>query len=337
MRSKATLLIMLVLSLLLLSASAMADADTDAEFTARLEALLTPAQEGMATGTYAIHTGDTAYVPDVAPAITPYDKRDTTVYPPVNGTFSTSDEAVVTVSGKGEMTGIAEGTATVTYHADDGDHVYEITVSDEALPELVKNYVYTLRQQFYTVKRARLPKYNRYAKWYYGRKNEVGWCGVFTIWCANAAGTNPLKVKQLDTANPPMVQYMREGNVSNQYEGYKALDRWTGIPKPGYTIIYANLENNYKYIHIGSVADVVDRGNGIYQVTTIEGNVSNSIKSYCFLYDSNASNHMAAEVKGQKLQRNMSTLPKEEQTDPLVQYKLITDTWAVFGFGQSWE
>ena len=41
--------------------------------------------------------------------------------------------------------------------------------------------------------------------------------------------------------------------------------------------------------------------------------------------------------KGKKLQYNMSELPAEEQTDPLIQYKLHTDHWSVFGFGASWK
>lgn len=110
---------------------------------------------------------------------------------PVTGPFSSSDESVVTVTDAGLMTGVAPGTATVTYQAAEGEHTYQVTVSDDALPELIKNYIYVLNREFYTVKRARLPKYNQYAKWYYGRKNEVGWCSVFTIYCANAAGANP--------------------------------------------------------------------------------------------------------------------------------------------------
>lgn len=323
--------------LLFLAPAALAADERDQLFDQALAALQTPAQQGQAMSAYALHTGDSAYVPAVAPEITPYDKRETTVYPAVNGTFETSDPSVVTVDEAGLMHGVAPGEAVVTYHAADGDHAYAVSVSDDALPETVKNYVYVLNREFYTVKRARLPKYNQYAKWYYGRKNEVGWCSVFTIYCANAAGSNPIKVKELDLENVPMVQFLREGQVGRQYDGFLAMERFVSVPKPGYLVIYADMSNGYRTVHIGSVTAVEDQGGGIYAVTTVEGNMSNSVKSYSYLYDSNAANHMVGVEKGLKLQNNMAVRPLSQQTDPLVQYELQTDHWSVFGFCQTWE
>ncbi|MEG1891549.1 MAG: Ig-like domain-containing protein [Clostridia bacterium] len=329
--------LMLLVALTSLSPSAFAEEDRAALFDAARAALLTPAQEGMQSGLYFLHTGDSAYVPDVAPEITPYDERETTVYPAVAGNFSSDNQSVVTVSQNGLMEGVAPGTANVTYTAVDGEHVYAVTVGDEYLPEAAKNYVYIAKREFFEVKRARLPKYNKYAKWYYGKKKEVGWCSVFTIYCANAAGTNPLKEKELNLQDPPMVQYMREGQVGNQYDGFLAMNRFVGVPKPGYLVIYADMSNGYKVTHIGSVVAVEDRGNGLYAVTTVEGNMSNSVKSYRYLYNSNADNHLVGTQKGLKLQNNMDVLPADEQTDPLAQYELHTDHWSVFGFCQTWE
>lgn len=276
-------------------------------------------------------------MPCIAPEITPYDERETTVYPPVTGPFSSSDESVVTVTDAGLMTGVAPGTATVTYQAAEGEHTYQVTVSDDALPELIKNYIYVLNREFYTVKRARLPKYNQYAKWYYGRKNEVGWCSVFTIYCANAAGANPIKVADLETEGESPVQFFREGQVGRQYDGFLEMDRFVSVPKPGYLVIYADMSNAYRTVHIGSVTDVEDLGDGLYAVTTVEGNMSNSVKSYCYVYDSNKPNHMVGVEKGLKLQNNMSELPEQMHSDPLVQYELHTDHWSVFGFCQTWK
>lgn len=323
--------------LIALPAAAFAGEDRNALFEAARAALLTPAKEGEQTGSYAIHTSDSAYVPSVAPEITPYDEREATVYPAVNGTFESSDEAVVTVDENGLMTGVAAGEAIVTYHAADGDHAYQITVSDDALPETVKNYVYVLRREFYEVKRARLPKYNKYAKWYYGKKKEVGWCSVFTIYCANASGNEPIKKGDVDLSQVPMVQYLKEGQVGNQFDGFMDMARFVGVPKPGYLVIYADMSNAYRTVHIGSVVDVRDMGDGIYAVTTVEGNMSNSVKSYCYLYDSNKDNHLVGTEKGLKLQNNMAELDEAEQTDPLVQYELHTDHWSVFGFCQTWK
>lgn len=322
---------------MLLTPAAVADEERDLQFQAALDALQTPAQAGQATGAYALHTGDSAYVPAIAPEITPFDERETTVYPAINGTFSSSDEGIVTVDERGLMTGVTEGEATVTYHAVSGEQTYLVTVSSDVPPELVKNYIYVLNREFYSVKRARLPKYNKYAKWYYGKKKEVGWCSVFTIYCANAAGAEPIRQKEIDVENPSPVQFFREGQVGHQYDGFWKLGRFVGVPKPGYLVIYADMSNGYRTVHVGSVTAVEDMGGGIYAVTTVEGNMSSSVKSYCYLYDSNKANNLVGKEKGRKLQNNMAERPAQDQTDPLVQYDLHTDHWSVFGFGQTWE
>ena len=316
---------------------AMAAEDRDALFDEALAGLLTPAQQGEASGTYGLHTGDSAYAPCVNPGIIPYDEQETFVYPEVTGVFTSSDESIVTVDENGVMTGIAPGEATVTCELADGTHIYQVTVGDDQLPETIKNYIYVLNREFYSVKRAKLPKYNQYAKWYYGRKKEVGWCSVFTIYCANASGNQPLGEKEVDVENPPMVQYFREGQVGNQYDGFNAMGRFVDVPKPGYLVIYADMSNAYRTTHIGSVTDVKDMGDGLYAVTTVEGNMSNTVKSYSFLYDSNKTNHLIGTEDRNKLQYNMAELPEEMQTDPLVQYTLHTDHWSVFGFGQTWK
>ena len=65
--------------------------------------------------------------------------------------------------------------------------------------------------------------------------------------------------------------------------------------------------------------------------------MSNSVKSYCYVYDSNKPNHMVGVEEGLKLQNNMSELPEQMHSDPLVQYELHTDHWSVFGFCQTWK
>lgn len=330
----------LLAALILLSGGiALADDETDALFEQAAAGLLSPKAEALQTGELTLRTGETAYVPSVAPEITPADEPDSLVMPAVDGTFESSDPAIVTVDETGLMTAAAEGEATVTYHASAGDVSFAVTVDANALPESVKAMVYVARNEFYTIKRARLPKYNKYAKWYYGKKKEVGWCSVFTIWCANASGNRLLKEEALktETVADTDIIYFREGQVGNQYDCFQSLGRFTGVPRPGYPVIYGDLDNSYRTTHIGIVVDVIDRGDGVYQVTTVEGNMSNSVKSYCYLYDSNADNHTVGVEKGKRLQTNMSTLPAEEQTDPLVQYKLHTDHWCVFGFGASWQ
>jgi len=329
--------ILLLCVLMLIPSISLADDDRDVLFDEALASLLTPAQQGEATGTYGLHTGDSAYAPCVNPGIIPYDEQAEYAYPEVSGTFSSSDESVVVISENGVMTGIAPGTATVTCQLEDGEHTYTVTVGDDQLPETIKNYIYVLNREFYSVKRAKLPKYNQYAKWYYGRKKEVGWCSVFTIYCANASGNLPVGEKEVDTENPLPVQFFREGQVGNQYDSFWSLGRFVDVPKPGYTVIYADMSNAYRTVHIGSVTDVQDMGDGVYAVTTVEGNMSNTVKSYCYLYDSKKANNLIGVEDRNKLQYNMAELPEDMQTDPLVQYTLHTDHWSVFGFGQTWK
>lgn len=328
---------LLLLICLLVPTVSLADESRDALFDQALASLLSPAQQGEQDQAYTLRTNDSAWVPCVSPGVIPYDEQEMFVYPEVSATFSSSDEKVVAVAQNGLMTGIAAGEAVVSCEMADGTHTYTVTVSDDAMPEVIKNYIYVLNREFYSVKRARLPKYNQYAKWYYGRKKEVGWCSVFTIYCANAAGTNPIGEKEVDLANVPAVQFLREGQVGNQYDGFFAMNRFVDVPKPGYLVIYADMDNAYRTVHIASVTDVQDLGDGRYAVTTVEGNMSNSVKSYCYLYDSTKSNHLIGNKDRNKLQFNMSELPAEQQTDPLVQYELHTDHWSVFGFCQTWE
>lgn len=327
----------LCLATLFSSACALTNEERTALFEEALAALRTPAQIGQETGTYTLHTGDSAYAPCVNPGIIPYDQQDEFADPQITGTFTSSDESIVTISPNGLMTGVAPGEATITCSIPEGEFSYSVTVGDEELPEVIKNYLYVLNREFYTVQRKRLPKYNQYAKWYYGKRKEVGWCAVFTIYCANAAGTEPLTLKKVDYANPPMVQFLRQGQVGHHYDGFLDMGRFVSVPKPGYLVIYADMKKGYRTTHIASVTDVQDLGGGRYAITTVEGNMGSSVKSFCFLYDSNKPNHTVGIEKGRKLQNNMEMLPKEFHTDPLVQYELHTDYWSVFGFCQTWE
>ena len=332
------LLAMLLLLLTLFSLTpVLGDEDLTPYFEEALSQLQTPAQEGLATGTYFLRTGENAYVPDVAPEITPADSKTEPEYPPINGTFESSDVAVVTVSEEGLMTAWSEGTCQVTYHTAEGDQVYTVTVGDDLMPEGVKNYLYVINREFNTVQRVRMKKDNQYTRWYYKKKNGVEWCSVFVIYCANASGNAVPKRKNVTEETETAAQFFAEGYPSNQYEGYKKLGRFTGVPKPGYLVIYADMKKAYRTTHIASVAEVTDMGDGVYMLRTIEGNMFNSVTSYCYLYDSKIDNHEVGDVKGLKLQKNMSTVPEEYQTDPRIVYDLNSDHWSVYGFCATWE
>ena len=316
--------------------SAMAAEDLTAYFEAARAALETPAQQALTDGEWELRTGETVAAPFVSTEVIPYDEQAERPLPALEGELISGDESILSVSEDGMVTALSAGETTLTYRTSAGEQVLKVSVSDDAMPQLIRNYIYVLRREFTEVQRARLPKYNKYAKWYYRKKNEVGWCSVFTIYCANAAGAEPVKKGDVDKENPPEVQFLREGQVGNQYDGFLSMGRFVGIPQSGYLVIYADMSNEYRTVHIGSVVDVEDRGDGVYAVTTIEGNMSNSVKSYSYLYDSKLDNHLVGVEKGLRLRSNMAERPESEQVDPLIQYALHTDHWSVFGFCQTW-
>ena len=329
--------VLFLLTLLLLPLSAPASAaDGNALFEAAFAAWLSPAQEALQSGAYALRVGDSAYVPTVAPEITPFDRE--MILPSVEGfSFTSSDPQVVAVSDTGLMTGVQNGTATVACTAANGAQTaFKVTVSADAMPERVKAFVYVARREYLENQRQRLPRANEYTKWYYRSNKEVGWCSVFTIWCANASGTEPIPEEDAVNVQDTQTLFLREGQVGNQYDGFQALGRFTGIPRPGYLVIYANMKNAYLVTHIGVVTEVSALPGGLFRVTTVEGNMSNTVKCYTYLYDSKKSNHLLTAETRDGLQENMSALPAEAQTDPLTQYELSTDSWTVFGFCATW-
>ncbi|MBE5801723.1 MAG: hypothetical protein E7319_05475 [Clostridiales bacterium] len=335
--SSAKRIVALVMALVCLAPlAAFAAEDLTPLFQERLEALQTPAEEGIATGLYTLRTGDSAYMPHVSPGVIPFDQQEETPVPAPQGVFSSDDESIVTVTANGMMTGVSAGETVVRWLSPEGEKTVTVTVADDAITEIAKNYVYVLNREYYSVARAKLPKYNQYAKWYYRKKKEVGWCSVFTIFCANAAGFDPIEEKTLDPEAGYTSLFLREGQVGDQYDGFNKLGRFVGVPKPGYLVIYVDMKKAYLTTHVGSVVAVEDRGNGIYAVTTVEGNMSNSVKRYTYLYDSNCSNHEITTDTRKHLQDNMATLPEAEHTDPLAQYELHTDHWSVFGFCATW-
>ena len=169
------------------------------------------------------------------------------------------------------------------------------------------------------------PKYNKYTKWW---GYACGWCGAFVNYCLDTAGV-PLeptdtfrKVKPHEGGVPYGV---REAAVPKIDTAFQNMERITQIPRPGYLVIYGQ-RDYYAFVHVGLVTDVIDRGDGIYQVFTVEGNMSSRIKRYCYLYDANA-----------PAEKNMSATPEAERTEPDVfQYTPHKDNWYVNEFCQTW-
>jgi hypothetical protein len=310
--------------------------DESALFEAAAAAWLSPREAALQSGTYALHTGGNAYAPPVAPEISPYDSDEAPR--PLSGvTFTSSDEQIVSVDETGLMTGVSDGIATVACAAPDGTKTaFAVTVSKDNLPEQAKAFVYVARREYLLDQKQWLPKANRYTKWYYRSDKEVGWCSVFTIWCANASGFDPIPEEDAATIKDDQVLFLREGQVGNQYDGFAKLNRFVGVPRAGYLVIYANLQNTYLYTHIGIVTDVTALSGGQYLVTTAEGNMSSTVKCYTYVYDSNLSNHLLTSDTRDQVQPNIFRVPEDSRTDPLTQYEPQSEDWTVLGFCATW-
>ena len=183
------------------------------------------------------------------------------------------------------------------------------------------------------------PKNNKFTKWW---GYACGWCGAFTSYCMDTAGI-PLeptdtyrKVKPTGDNAPHGI---REALPSKLFTGFNNMERITNIPRPGYLILYGARDiasaRESSLMHVGLVTDVIDRGEGVYQLFTVEGNIGRTVKRFSFLYDS------AADGK-----HNLSLLPESDWAEPdIYHYDDPRQTkrdgknfgWYVDSFCQTWQ
>ena len=201
----------------------------------------------------------------------------------------------------------------------------------EDMPLAARNFVLTARAEFEKHPFEKLPKANEYTTWFYEDKREIGWCSVFQIYCAYHSGVQLIKHKQDVTVAPEEIISAMEGRVGNVYYVFDAHGRWQqadtmeAIPKPGYIIIYGK-RGSTPYTHVGIVESVKELGDGMYELTTIEGNVNSTIKRMNYRYDATP----------KKKFYNMSVVPEAEITQENCQYTLHNKEWYITGFGNTW-
>ncbi len=221
-----------------------------------------------------------------------------------------------------------EGFATVTCTGPDGlETLYDITVSEEAIPVLIRGAVDLALSEWKDNLGKTFTDRNKYTAWYCGKgpKCHFGWCGGFVSYCLDTAGV-PMDDYNESYPHEGGVPYaVFAAGVGKLLKGYTKMDRVTGIPRPGYLVIYGQRKRS-DTIHIGMVTFVKDRGDGTYIINTVEGNVSSRIKRYCYLYDSTNTD-----------QHNYSALPEEEWTEQDVyQYTVHQKDWFIYAFCATW-
>lgn len=183
----------------------------------------------------------------------------------------------------------------------------EEPVPEDAVPPVIRQAIAVALHEWEALGEKRLPqdpKGNKFTKWW---KYACGWCGAFVSYCLDTAGVplEPTDTYRKVKPHADGVPYgIREAAVPKLYTGFENMQRLTDVPRPGYLIIYG-AKGYYDFVHVGMVTDVIDCGNGVYQVFTVEGNVSSTVKRYSFLYDSTA-----------KREKNLMNLPQDEWTEP---------------------
>ena len=185
-----------------------------------------------------------------------------------------------------------------------------LEIPQEALtpPPLIQSVLDIAYQEWESLGGAALKKSNKYTKW---RNNyEWGWCAGFITWCMLEAG-----VPMMDSDKPVLdaakasedgffhadgVLYVKLANVGDLLTSYLAMNRTTKVPQPGYLLVYG--ASYSRYIHVGMVYDVQPLGDGKFRITTLEGNMRNTVKMYIHDYDMNADEA-----------QNLSMVPKDER------------------------
>ena len=119
---------------------------------------------------------------------------------------------------------------------------------------------------------------NKYTKW---RNNyEWGWCGGFITWCMLENEIPMFDQGKAPKEEVPGLIHMKAAGVGKIYTGYERMNRITNIPQKGFIAVFGNANSKYvkagstPYYHVGLVYDVIQLPNGLYRITTIEGNVS---------------------------------------------------------------
>ena len=163
-----------------------------------------------------------------------------------------------------------------------------------------------------------LRRSNKYTRW---RNNyEWGWCVGFVTWCMLQKEIPMLSRLDTPEKEVPGVVHVKEAGVGKVYEGYRKMNRLSMIPQKGFIAVYGNMEKKYgvsEFYHVGLVVDAELLNNGVYRITTIEGNVTLNFT------DQNNERHKASHTvrmytrdyhpDTEKKKDNLTLVPEEER------------------------
>ncbi len=174
-------------------------------------------------------------------------------------------------------------------------------VIDE-VPEEIQRVLDIAWQEYEAAQGKTFSNLNKYTEWR-GRGVKFKWCGGYVTWCFIEAGIPMAELEQIPEGEVEGVHHVKEASVGKLLRGYQKMYRSTRIPQKGFLVVYGAQSYN-RTVHVGLVYDVEELGEGRYRITTLEGNMSNTIRMYVHDYDMNAA----------KESKNLTSPPEEERT-----------------------
>ncbi len=201
-----------------------------------------------------------------------------------------------------------------------------VTAVVEEVPETIQEVLDIAYGEWEELAGKTLKRSNKYTKW--RNDYEWGWCGGFITWCMLQKDIPMQAWTEIKEGEVDGIVHVKEAGVGKLWTGYAKMNRLTNIPQKGFIAVYGK-KGSTGFVHVGLVYKVQDLGGGKYRLTTIEGNMSNTVKMYVHDYDMNA----------EKKSKNLSAIPKEEQTEQETRsfsYKLQSKDWYINCFLMPW-
>jgi len=225
------------------------------------------------------------------------------IYPEtVTGVWESDDSDVVSALGN-EFTALDEGFACLTAEDENGIlYRVEITVLEEAqnpeddVPPLIRAAIDYALNEWEQADGKTFERSNKYTKWYNGNNAKYGWCAAFECYCLYHAGIPMVEWTKCEPHESGDAWSVKANGVGKVIEGFNKMNRLTFIPRTGYLVVYGQ-KSSGTCMHVGLVTEAQDLGDGKYLIRTVEGNMSNRIKRYCYIYDVKNANEEKANGK----------------------------------------
>ncbi len=184
-------------------------------------------------------------------------------------------------------------------------------------PETIRNMLDIAWQEWDSLKGKALPKSNKYTKWW--NNYEWEWCAGFVTWCmleADVPQETQQNILAWEEGEVSGMMHCKASAPARLLQAYLHMHRTTNIPQKGFIILYG--EETNKTVHVGIVYDVEKLPDGKYRLTTIEGNMSKTVKMYIFDYDPDKEYSIKNKYPDNS---NVTAVPEEERTGEVTKYR----------------